>query len=143
MKTYHLYLPNMLRVLFYVAPVLAAIMGMAIFFGAFPPTQGGGPPKILGLFPFGIGIWYAYWVFSTPHKIVFHDTGVIEVISVLRQWHFRAGDIRSIKPLRSQIGFLIVRTQSGSLRLLNQFDDFHDFIVKLKTANPTIELRGC
>lgn len=143
MKTYRLYLPFILRCLFCAAPMFAVAIGMAIFFGAFAAAQGGGPPKIIGVFPFAIGIWYAYWVFSTPHRIVFHDAGTIDFISVLRQWHFRAGDIRSIKPLSSQIGFLIVRTNSGSLRLLNQFDDFHDFIVKLKIANPTIETHGC
>ena len=52
-------------------------------------------------------------------------------------------EIESIKPYSSQFGFLIVRTSGGKIRLLNQFDGFHDFILKLKTANPAVELRGC
>lgn len=32
---------------------------------------------------------------------------------------------------------------SVKIRLLSQFDGFHEFVARLKAANPRIELRGC
>ena len=40
-------------------------------------------------------------------------------------------------------GFLVVRTKNKKIKILNQFDGFHDFILNLKSKNPLIELRGC
>ncbi len=37
----------------------------------------------------------------------------------------------------------MVKTSMGKFRILNQFDEFHDFLVRLKAANPAVDLRGC
>jgi hypothetical protein len=52
-------------------------------------------------------------------------------------------EIQSIKPERSQFGFLVIRHTGGKIKILNQFDGFHEFIADVKGNNPLIELRGC
>jgi hypothetical protein len=141
---YRLYLPLLTRIYCFAGPVFPLLFAVPFFLGAF---DGGGPgntpPRIVGIVPLTIGVWYAYWVFSTPHKILFNGTGQVEIISVLRRWHFAVEDIQSIKPSRSMMGFLTLRTKRGSVRLLNQFDGFHEFISRLERANHRVELRGC
>lgn len=143
MRMYRLYLPLGMRILCCAAPIFPFVFALPFFFGAFDTSPGGAPPRMVGVVPFAIGLFYAYWVYSTPHRIVFHDTGHVEFISVLRRWRFDVQDIRSIRTSRSMMGFLVVRTSRGTVTLLNQFDGFHEFIVGIRNANPRIELRGC
>ena len=46
-------------------------------------------------------------------------------------------------PDSGQLGFLTIKTGYGKVRILNQFDGFHEFLLWLKTNSPSIELRGC
>ena len=71
------------------------------------------------------------------------ETGEITFISLLRRRSVSGGEIESIKPDRGQFGFLVVRAANRKIRLLNQFDGFHEFIINLKAINPSVELRGC
>jgi hypothetical protein len=67
----------------------------------------------------------------------------VEFISLLRRRTVRAQEIRSIKPAGAHVGFLVARTDRGRIRLLAQFDGFHDFLSRLKAMHPGLELRGC
>jgi hypothetical protein len=142
-RTYRLCLPFVMRLLCFAGLLFPLLFAVPFFLGAFEGTSGEAPPRVLGLVPFAIGVWYGYWVFSTPHKILFHKTGEIDIVSVLRHWRFKVQEIRSISPSGSMMGFLVVRTTNGSVRVLNQFDGFHDFITNIKVANPSVELHGC
>ncbi len=102
-----------------------------------------GPPWFAGFFFLAILGGNAIWVLSLPYKIMFHQDGTVEFTSVLRCRRVPAREIVSIKPEGTAYGFLVVRTLSSKIRLLAQFDGFHDFLIRLKALNPAVELRGC
>lgn len=98
----------------------------------------------LGVLAFlAVAIWNAYWVLSLPQRISVSETGQIEFRSPLRRRTVTSGEVVSIRPDGGQFGFLTVRTARRKIRLLNQFDGFHDFLTELKARNPAVELRGC
>jgi len=140
-RVYTLYFPVILKILIVGMLVVFTVLGVMFASGMFfsPP----GPPRIVGLFWLGIIVWWGYWISSIPHKIVVYEGGEIEFISLGRHWRMAPFQIQSIKPYAAQPGYLVVRTSSGKIRLLNQFDGFHEFLTRLKTDNPSIELRGC
>jgi hypothetical protein len=101
------------------------------------------PPPLVGV------IWLAFvcfslvWILGLPLRITLAQDGRIEFISLLSRRLVRAEEIRSIKPHNSQIGFFLVRTDRAKIRLLAQFDGFHDFLTRLESLHPGVELRGC
>jgi len=107
-------------------------------------SGGNGPQWFFGLFMILIAGWNLYWIFSFPHRITVSEAGEITFISILRQKKTSIAEIESIKPdPRQFFGFLVIKTQKKKIKILNQFDDFHDFILHLKEKKPSIELRGC
>ncbi len=98
---------------------------------------------MFGVLLLGISGWIWYWILSIPHKIAVYENGQIEFVSFLRSKRIAPLEIELIKPEATQFGFLIVKTSRGKIRLLNQFDGFHDFIAYLKAHNPSVQLRGC
>lgn len=101
------------------------------------------PPLAVGLIWFGIVIIYLFFFLSMPHRITLASDGTVEFISLWRRRTVRAEEIKSIRPEGSQFGFFMVRTERGKIRLLAQFDGFHDFLSRLQAMHPGVELRGC
>jgi hypothetical protein len=143
LKTYKLYLSLVVKLMIFGMLGLFTIVGLLLVSGVFPSAEGHGPPRFFGILWLGMVGWYWYWILSFPHKITASETGEIIFISLLRRRTVFGAEIESIKPDRAQFGFLVVRTANRKIRLLNQFDGFHDFIINLKAMNPTVELRGC
>ena len=85
----------------------------------------------------------ALWVLALPHKIILHQDGRIDFTSVLRKRTVSARDVLSIKPEGTTFGYMVLRTDQAKIRLIAQFDGFHDFLTQLKALNPAVELRGC
>lgn len=141
-RTYKLYLSFMLPLMIFGILGLFTIMGLLLVSGVLI-SEGNGPPRLFGVFWLGMVGWNWYWILSLPHKINFSDRGEITFVSLLRRRTVSGTEIESIKPYQGQFGFLLVRTAHCKIRLLNQFDGFHDFIVNLKAINPSVELRGC
>ena len=139
-KTYNLYLPWAVKIILLIPLGIFAIL--AILFLVFGSLKGG-PPKFVGIFFLGWVAWFCYFISSIPYKINAYGASEIEFISLTRNRRVSPVDIISIKPYGSQFGFLLVKTNRGKIKLINQFDGFHEFIAKLKVANPSIELRGC
>ncbi len=101
------------------------------------------PPPLVGVIWLAFVCFYLFWILALPLRITLAQDGRIEFISLLRRRLVRAEEIRSIKPHGSQIGFFLVRTDHAKIRLLAQFDNFHDFLTRLESLHPGIELRGC
>lgn len=143
-KTYELYLSHFFK--FFIFGMLGLftmigviILGIGIFF-----PEANGPPWFIGFFFLVIVTWNFYYIFSFPYKIAVSWTGEISFISVLKRRQLSMAEIKSIKPDPGQFfGFLIVKTENKKIKILNQFDGFHEFIQKLKESNPSVELRGC
>jgi hypothetical protein len=123
--------------------VFLAAMGIVFLSGVVLPAKGPPPPRFIGIVWLGVLVLNGYWVFSIPHSILVTETGAIEFRSLLRRWLVTPMEIESIKPQATHVGFLTVRTVHGKIRLLNQFDDFHEFLSNLKQMNPSVEFRGC
>ena len=141
-SAYHLYVQRHAKILIFGVLGVFTIIGLLFITGMLQSSNGDGPPRVFGIFWLGIVGWYWYWVLSMPHTIGVSESGSVEFISVIRTRRTTLREIESIKP-DSQFGFLIVRTGGKKIRIFNQFDGFHDFILRLKTANPAVELRGC
>ena len=142
-SAYHLYVQRHAKILIFGVLGVFTIIGLLFITGLLQSSNGDWSPRVFGIFWLAIVGWYWYWVLSMPHTIGVSKAGNVEFISVIRTRRTTLREIESIKPYSSQFGFLIVKTGSGKIRLLSQFDGFHDFILRLKTANPAVELRGC
>jgi hypothetical protein len=142
-RVYKLYLqPGMKLMLVF---VFIAFIGAGVAIIALPwlyhiPKA---PPPLVGVIWLAITCFYLYWILSLPHRITLAQDGTVEFISLLKRRLVRAAEIRSIKPQGSQLGFFMVQSDRGKIRLLAQFDGFHDFLTRLEALHPGVELRGC
>ena len=142
-RTYPLYVSIYLKLTVFGTLSLFTVIGL---FAALGPATGFGddaPQWFFGIFWLAIVCWLWYVILSLPHTIAVHADDQIEFVSIIRRKRFLPLEIKSIKPEASQFGFLVVQTNRGKVRLLNQFDGFHDFLTNLKSKNPSVELRGC
>ncbi|MCL4500461.1 MAG: hypothetical protein M1438_01230 [Deltaproteobacteria bacterium] len=142
-QVYRLYLQPGLKLMLVLGFV--AFTGIAVAFSLAPSLIQSTkvPPPMVGVIFLVILVFYLIWVLSLPYRITFAGDGTIEFIGVLRRRTVRAEEISSIKPEGSQVGFFMVRTDRGKIRILAQFDGFHDFLTRLKAMHPAVELRGC
>jgi hypothetical protein len=141
-KTYNLYLPWRAKITSFVPVGIFTLVAILFLSGVLQGAKGE-PPQFVGFFFLlgAAGFWY--FVSSTPYKINVYGNFEIEFVSLIRRRRVFPADILSIKPYGSQFGFLLVKTNRWKIKLINQFDGFHEFIVNLKAANPSIELRRC
>jgi hypothetical protein len=125
--------------------IVVAFVSVGIFSFVGPALSPGwnGPPWFLVVLFVAIIVGNGLWICSQPHKIVLDPDGTIAFISILRIRNLSARDILSIKPEGTTYGFLVVRTERSKIRIIAQFDGFHDFLARLKAMNPAVELRGC
>ncbi len=143
-KTYPLFMSFFDKVMIFGMLGIFTAGGLFLLLGSpVIPAKGGPPPMVIGIFWLGMvsGVWC--WILSIPYKIQVHETTEIEFISRMRRRGIKAMEIQSIKPERSQFGFLVIRHTGGKIKILNQFDGFHEFIADVKRNNPSVELRGC
>jgi len=141
-KTYNLYLSWGAKITSFVPVGVFTLVAILLISGILQDSRGG-PPQFIGIFFLFGAVFFCYFVSSTPYKIRVYGSLGIEFISLIRRKRVSPVDIISIKPYGSQFGFLLVKTNRGKIKLINQFDGFHEFISSLKSANPSIELRGC
>lgn len=136
-KYYHLYIQRSLKLLTFGLLGIFTLLGFLLAFGVLD-----GPPQLIGVLWLAIVSWNWYWVLTLPHTITLTESGQVEFISILRRRKVTMREIISVKP-EGQFGFLAIKTSIGKIRVLNQFDGFHDFLTLLKTVNPNVKLRGC
>jgi hypothetical protein len=142
-RTYRLYLPRSVKILIFAMPIFLMVAGALLFSGVLPLRGSPQPLEVIGAIWVAMIGWLWYWILSIPYRIEVSETGEIEFRSLIRRRRMTPLEIVSVRPEASSFGFLVVRGGRRKIRLLNQFDGFHDFLVSLKAANPTIELRGC
>lgn len=142
-KVYKLYLPPGTKLL--LVFILIALAGLGAALALLPSIfqSPKAPPPLVGvIFLVVLGL-NLIWILSLPHRITLAGDGTIEFLSLLRRRTIRTAEIRSIKPQGSHFGFFTVRTDRSKIRILAQFDGFHDFLTRLKALHPAVELRGC
>jgi hypothetical protein len=139
---YKLYLPLGLKLLLGFVLLALAGGGFAIIVVPLLAHAPKAPPPLFGAYFLVIICIALFSILNLPHRITLAPDGALEFISILRRRVLRAEEIRSIKP-SSHLGFFLVRTDGPKIRLLAQFDNFHDFLTRLQALNPRGELRGC
>ncbi len=139
---YKLYLqPGMKLVLFLVPAALigggTAVIVWSLWFHAAKA------PWPIGLIWLAVAVAYLFYFLSLPHRITLSEDGTVEFVGLLRRLSVRADEIQSIRPQGAKFGFFTVRTARGNIKILAQFDGFHDFLTRLEALHPGVELRGC
>lgn len=142
-RVYRLYISLYPKIMIFGVLGLFSVIGILMITGVLQSQDNGGPPVFFDVLWIGMVSFLWYMVLSLPHRIEVAENGEINFVSLIRQKRVKPYEIVSIKPEASQFGFLAVKYGGGKIRLLNQFDGFHEFITNLKAINPTIELRGC
>jgi len=141
-KTYNLYLSWGAKITSFLPAGTFTLVGI-LFLSSVLQNAKGEPPQFIGFFFLLGATGFCYFASSIPYKIKVYGNFEIEFISLIRRRRVSPVDIISIKPYNSQFGWLLVKSNRGKIKLINQFDGFHEFIANLKAANPSIELRGC
>jgi len=141
-QVYKLYVQPMLKVglalgVMAFAGIWVALLLPSLLRGAKAP-----PPQV-GVMFLVILFFSLWWILNLPTRITLAADGTVEFISRWRKWTMRAEAIQSIKPEGGHFGIFVVRTDRGKIRILAQFDGFHDFLTRLKARHPGVELRGC
>ena len=91
----------------------------------------------------GFAGFYAYRMLQMPSTIEWLGNGAVSFRGPIRTLSIPISEIQSIRPDGNGLGFLEIRFIGGKLQILNQFDEFHEFLSRLKAENPNVELRGC
>jgi len=93
-----------------------------------------------------LAVPFAAWRFYArfPTRIDWTAAARLRLSAVGLSVELDAKDVESISPDPQFLGFFTLRSRGGKkLRLLAQFDDFHELLTRLRAANSNIELRGC
>jgi hypothetical protein len=141
-KIYKLYLPWGSKVFLF--GMLFVFLAVTVLMFVLPLTVTGphAPPSFIGVFWLLIVGWNLFWILRFPHQIVLHADGTIEFRAVIRKVRMNAIEIASMKPANGTFGFIIVKGKK-KVAILSQFDNFHEFVLKLKQLNPSVIIRGC
>lgn len=125
------------------APGLVTLLGIGFLYVSVARPAPDSPPPVFALVLLIGAALLCVRQLRMPRRIILHEDGRLEFVSPVRRVVITAQEITSIKPDGSQLGFLIVRWGAGKLRLLNQFDGFHDLLARIRLVNPGVEIRGC
>jgi hypothetical protein len=138
-RTYRLYLPGAIKIVLLAVLGFFTLFGVAMVLGLFPDRES----RIFGLVWILITVVFWYQVGTIPYRIDVMADGRVIFVSFVRRIQLSPQAIRSIKPQGNQLGMFILKHDGGRLRMVAQFDGFHEFLTNLKKANPGVELRGC
>lgn len=136
---YKLYVQPAMKLMVVLIILVFGGAGVAVMLAPGPKT----PSPIFGLILLAIVALYLAWILGLPNRITLSQDGAIEFISVLQRRAVRAQEIISIRPSNSRLGFFVVSTGGAKIRILAQFDGFHDFLTRLQAMNPPVKLKGC
>jgi len=113
-----------------------------------------GPVGVVGMIAFGLGtgtiLLLASWLaihhaLTMPTRITIDETGRIAFRGWRRTAEFRPDEIHSIKrgvSFNPQYAYAVVRLSRGKIYFQPQLRTFRDFLARLKTLNPAVEIRG-
>jgi hypothetical protein len=144
MKSYPLFVPIRQKLLVLGILLLLTLLVPAMYLrGLRAQATDAGPPGFI-LLPWLLIMGWNWWVVLTlPHEIRLSEDGRIAFVSVLRTVTVGVPDLLSIRPIAFSTGFYTIRHRGGRLRVLLQFDGFHDFLTRVKGMNPSLQVRGC
>lgn len=141
MRTYTLYAPGT-RVLFTIVAIQTCVFaGIGVW--SIIGNDSNSPPGFIAVFLFGMPCFFWFRLLSTPHRITLDVDGTATFISVIRSRQFHLREVESLRPVGGEFGFFTIDFGRGKQKFLAQFTDFHDFVTRLKEANPNAVVLGC
>lgn len=144
MKLYKLYVAKPLLV-FYLVMFAAWIFAgvIAIIVGAVGKLGRNGPPVWIFVIWLGAASLISYFWLRIPFEIRIRDDSSIEFRSLLQRTIISPSEIKSVRAKPYELGFVDVVHNRGTVHLLSQMDEFHEFISTIKSVNPAVEIQGC
>lgn len=140
MKTYRL--SRQILLFLYGLLGFMTLLGLILAFNVFWAGVWG--PQFVVL-PVWLGVlawvWYAY--LRIPYAIGWREDDTIEIRSPLRRLTLTPQEIVAIKGMFLSPGFLRLKHSGGTVRLMAQMDGLHEFISRVRAANPAVEVKGC
>jgi len=85
--------------------------------------------------------WYAFG--SLPYAIDWEEGGVIEFHRFRGVARVHPLEVISLSGTFLYAGFLRLKHRGGAIYLFAQTDGMHEFISRLKAANPAVQVTGC
>jgi hypothetical protein len=142
-KEYKLYSKTSFVMFLFIVPGFLVLIGASWLYFGIAHSTSDGPPVLAGLVPAAAGAFSWLRMARMPQRIIRHADGRIELECQIRRVVLTPREIVSIRPDRGHFGFLVLKHDSGTLRLLNQFTGFHELLTSIEAANPAVELLGC
>lgn len=144
MQRFKLYSTGTSVTLSWGAPALMLIFGLVILLMLFTGKSAVDYREVIFLLIWIVMVsWMLRGQLSMPKEIILEDEGLIRFKSSFSDIEIRVSEIESIMPGKNNIGYLDLTHSSGKISFLNQFDDFHILLSRLKSMNSNIETRGC
>lgn len=142
-KIYSLNVSLFLKIL--MLSILILFTGVGVFLLWYTSAHTGDhvPPPLLAVAWLIAMVMPWTWLLTVPYRIRVDDLGAIELKSLVRTRTLNPADIIAIQPDATQLGFLLLKHRKGKIRLVHQFDGFHEFLGHVKAVNPDVTLRGC
>ena len=140
-RTYTLFAPGK-WIIFLVLTILTCVFA-AVAVGSIIGTDPNWPPGFVAVFLMAIPCFHWFRVLSTPHRITLDVDGTATFISIIRSRQFQLREIESLRPTGNEFGFFTINFGRGKQKFLAQFTDFHDFVTRLRDANPNAIILGC
>jgi hypothetical protein len=137
MRTYHLQIPILLRIMPFV------MLGIFTFIVPVFILTANGPAFLL--IPILAVVAWNWWVLlRMAYRVVIQDDGSIEWVALAKRVKMLPEDVREISPdSTGSIGFFKVKYEGGKVRFINQITGFHEIIVYIKSRNSMVVLKGC
>jgi hypothetical protein len=143
MQVYKLSKPMLFFLLTTVAFIV--LLGLAILIPALLSPAGARQPHRLWFTLVWCGflgwIWYAY--LRIPYTITWRDDDSLEFRSLIGRTQVPVRQIISLKATPFTVGFISVKHQQGSLRIMSRMTGLYELIGRVKALNPEVEIKGC
>ena len=142
MDEYRLYKAGVATFRALTPPIAMLVIGVVIFWGVLEngALEPGAPP--LMVLWFGLVCWPIVSFLRRPRRIEWDANDRIAFIAPLRRVEVAPREVQAIK-LRGEGGYLEIKTGRGKLVAMHRFQGFHEFLTRLKQANPDVEISGC
>ena len=145
MRIYKLNYPKIIYIIWFLITAIFTLVGIGVIlapitgFSLFGLNESSWPARIFWLFAL-IWIWYSDINFSFEIRVL--NNNRIEFRGFFKKTFISPQDIKFLTSLYTQ-GLLLLRHSKGSIFLLSNMDNFHEFILFLKNSNPNIKFKGC
>ena len=122
-------------------PAFAAGLGVLVYRAG--RLHVGFPLAVLALSWILVVAGLVYNSLRIPTRIDLFEDGRVVFLSPARRVEISVLDFRSISPASGGPGHIVLTHSRGKLRLITQFDGFHELVAEFRRRNPRLSITGC